>query len=31
VEKTYPLVETAEALRYFEQAHARGKIVIAIE
>src|SRR4029450_3441874 len=30
VEKTYPLVETAEALRYFEQAHARGKIVVAI-
>ena len=31
VEKTYPFAETAEALRYFEQAHARGKIVIAIE
>jgi NADPH:quinone reductase-like Zn-dependent oxidoreductase len=30
VEKTYPLAETAEALRYFEQGHARGKIVIAI-
>jgi NADPH:quinone reductase-like Zn-dependent oxidoreductase len=30
VEKTYPLVETAEALRYFEQGHARGKIVITI-
>ena len=31
VEKTYPLAETAEALRYFEQGHARGKIVIKIE
>jgi NADPH:quinone reductase-like Zn-dependent oxidoreductase len=31
VEKTYPLAETAEALRYFEQGHARGKIVITIE
>ena len=31
VEKTYPLAETAEALRYFEQGHARGKIVIMIE
>jgi NADPH:quinone reductase-like Zn-dependent oxidoreductase len=30
VEKTYPFGETAEALRYFEQGHARGKIVIAI-
>jgi NADPH:quinone reductase-like Zn-dependent oxidoreductase len=30
VEKTYPFGETAEALRYFEQGHARGKIVITI-
>jgi len=30
VEKTYPFGETAEALRYFEQGHARGKIVVAI-
>lgn len=30
VEKTYPFGETAEALRYFEQNHARGKIVVAI-
>ena len=30
VEKTYPFRETAEALRYFEQNHARGKIVVAI-
>ena len=31
VEKTYPMTETAEALRYFDQGHARGKIVIAVE
>jgi NADPH:quinone reductase-like Zn-dependent oxidoreductase len=31
VEKTYPITETAEALRYFEQGHARGKIVITVE
>ena len=30
VEKTYRFNETAEALRYFEQGHARGKLVIAI-
>ncbi len=30
VEKTYPMAETAEALRYFEQGHARGKLVITI-
>lgn len=30
VEKTYPLSETAEALRYFGEGHSRGKIVIAI-
>jgi len=30
VEKTYPFAETAEAMRYFEQGHARGKIVINI-
>lgn len=31
VEKTYSMSETADALRYFEQGHARGKIVIKIE
>jgi NADPH:quinone reductase-like Zn-dependent oxidoreductase len=31
VEKTYPMTETAEALRYFQEGHARGKIVITIE
>jgi NADPH:quinone reductase-like Zn-dependent oxidoreductase len=30
VEKSYPIAQTAEALRYFEQGHARGKIVIEV-
>ena len=30
VEKTYRLSETAEALRYFSEGHARGKIVIRV-
>jgi NADPH:quinone reductase-like Zn-dependent oxidoreductase len=31
VEKTYSMAETANALRYFEEEHARGKIVIMIQ
>jgi NADPH:quinone reductase-like Zn-dependent oxidoreductase len=31
VEKTYRLGETAEALRYFSEGHARGKLVIKID
>jgi NADPH:quinone reductase-like Zn-dependent oxidoreductase len=31
VEKSYPIAETSEALRYFGEGHARGKIVITIE
>jgi NADPH:quinone reductase-like Zn-dependent oxidoreductase len=30
IERTYPLSETAEALRYLEQGHARGKVVITV-
>jgi NADPH:quinone reductase-like Zn-dependent oxidoreductase len=30
VEKTYSLGQTADALRYFEEGHARGKLVIKI-
>jgi NADPH:quinone reductase-like Zn-dependent oxidoreductase len=30
VEKTYALDQTADALRYFEERHARGKLVIKI-
>ena len=31
VEKTYPMRETAAALRYFEAGHVRGKVVITVE
>jgi len=30
IEKEYPLRETPEALRYLEEGHARGKIVITV-
>jgi NADPH:quinone reductase-like Zn-dependent oxidoreductase len=28
IDRRYPLSETAEAMRYLEEGHARGKIVI---
>ena len=31
IDKRYRLIEIAEALRYLEQGHARGKVVIALE
>ena len=31
IDRTYKLSETAEAMRYFEEGHARGKIVITME
>jgi NADPH:quinone reductase-like Zn-dependent oxidoreductase len=31
IDREYPMSETAEALRYLEEGHARGKIVITIE
>ena len=30
IDKLYPLTETAEALRYLEEGHARGKVVITV-
>jgi NADPH:quinone reductase-like Zn-dependent oxidoreductase len=30
VDRTYPLADTAEGLRYVEQGHARGKVVITM-
>jgi NADPH:quinone reductase-like Zn-dependent oxidoreductase len=30
IDKCYPLSETAEAIRYLETGHARGKVVIAV-
>src|SRR6266705_3044393 len=31
IDRTYKLSETAEAMRYFEEGHARGKVVIIVE
>ncbi len=31
IERRYPLRETAEALRYLEEGHARGKVVITVD
>jgi NADPH:quinone reductase-like Zn-dependent oxidoreductase len=31
IDGCYPLSKTAEALRYFEKVHARGKVVIMVE
>jgi NADPH:quinone reductase-like Zn-dependent oxidoreductase len=30
IDRSYPLAETAEAIRYLEQGHARGKVVIMV-
>jgi NADPH:quinone reductase-like Zn-dependent oxidoreductase len=30
IDKTYPLSETAEAIRYLQERHARGKVVIVV-
>jgi len=30
VDRTYPLSQTAEALRYLGSGHARGKVIIAV-
>ena len=31
IDRRYPLRDAAEALRYLEQRHARGKIVLTVE
>jgi len=31
IDRTYKLSETAEAMRYLEEGHARGKVVITVE
>jgi NADPH:quinone reductase-like Zn-dependent oxidoreductase len=31
IDRTYKLSETAQALKYLEQGHARGKIVITVD
>jgi NADPH:quinone reductase-like Zn-dependent oxidoreductase len=30
IDRIYPLKETAEAFRYFEKGHSRGKVIITI-
>jgi NADPH:quinone reductase-like Zn-dependent oxidoreductase len=30
IDRTYPLNEVPEAIRYLEQGHARGKVVITV-
>jgi NADPH:quinone reductase-like Zn-dependent oxidoreductase len=30
IDRTYPLEEAAEAMRYLETGHARGKVVIKV-
>ena len=30
IDRSYPLSETAEAIRYLELGHAQGKVVIAV-
>jgi len=31
IDRRYPLSEAAEAVRYLEEGHARGKVVITME
>jgi NADPH:quinone reductase-like Zn-dependent oxidoreductase len=31
IDRTYPLNETAEAIRYLEAGHARGKVIVIVE
>jgi len=31
IDRSYKLSETAEAMRYFEQGHARGKVVLTVD
>ena len=30
IDRTYPLAEAADALRYLGEGHARGKIVVTV-
>jgi NADPH:quinone reductase-like Zn-dependent oxidoreductase len=31
IDRTYPLSEVPEAIRYLETGHARGKVIITVE
>jgi NADPH:quinone reductase-like Zn-dependent oxidoreductase len=30
IDRRYPLCETAEAIRYLETGHARGKVIVTV-
>jgi NADPH:quinone reductase-like Zn-dependent oxidoreductase len=30
VDRTYPLADVAEAIRYLEAGHARGKVIVTV-
>jgi NADPH:quinone reductase-like Zn-dependent oxidoreductase len=30
IDRTYPLAQAADAIRYVEEGHARGKVVVTI-
>jgi NADPH:quinone reductase-like Zn-dependent oxidoreductase len=30
IDRTYPLIETPQAIRYLEEGHARGKVIITV-
>jgi NADPH:quinone reductase-like Zn-dependent oxidoreductase len=30
VDRTYPLIETSDAIRYLQEGHPRGKVVVAV-
>jgi NADPH:quinone reductase-like Zn-dependent oxidoreductase len=31
IDRTYPMNQTADAVRYMEEGHARGKVVVTID
>jgi NADPH:quinone reductase-like Zn-dependent oxidoreductase len=31
IDRTYPLAEAAEAIRYLEQGRSRGKVIVTVE
>ena len=31
IDRTYPLSQIADAIRYLEQGHARGKVIVTVE
>jgi NADPH:quinone reductase-like Zn-dependent oxidoreductase len=30
IDRTYPLIEVPDAIRYLEEGHSRGKVVITV-